>query len=399
MNRSSWFLALGLALAPMLAAQAAPPRVSNGLVGEWHLDLSGNAAPDTSGFGRNGAVVGGAASSWGWLGTGADLSGGKYVEVPNSSNLNVGTGSFTVAAWVRLAAPSSSGVKTLIENRGDGAGRGYAFGIDQGRNLLLQLNDGSAWANHVSDGSVSLAPNRWHHIAAVVNRSAAPYTISFYVDGRRATAQPTPTAANLDNTTRPFLIGGHKDTASYRFNDRADEVLVYNRALPADAGGGLGDIMFPGRTSYQPTYWNDGGTRQRYNNCYNYANGRATNTFAQPGRASGGGQAGSMSCAAVRAAAERDGLEPLADSAINATSYKNVVALVVAPGYDYHWYRRDGNGKWTHKPGQTAATNRDNSGNEIADPRNANRGPYSDFCGFYRVWSDSIEGSGHEQVN
>lgn len=399
MNRSSWFLALGLALAPMLAAQAAPPRVSNGLVGEWHLDLSGNAAPDTSGFGRNGTVIGGAASSWGWLGTGADLSGGKYVEVPNSGNLNVGTGSFTVAAWVRLAAPGSSGVKTLIENRGDGAGRGYAFGIEQGRNVLLQLNDGSAWTNHVSDGSVSLAPNRWHHVAAVVNRSAAPYTISFYVDGRRATAQPTPTAANLDNTTRPFLIGGHKDTASYRFNDRADEVLVYNRALPADAAGGLGDIMFPGRTAYQPTYWNDGGTRQRYNNCYNYANGRATNTFAQPGRASGGGQAGSMSCAAVRAAAERDGLEPIADTAINATSYKNVVALVVAPGYDYHWYRRDGNGKWTHKPGQTAATNRDNSGNEIADPRNANRGPYSDFCGFYRVWSDSIEGSGHEQVN
>ena len=61
------------------------------------------------------------------------------------------------AAWVRLAAPGSSTVKTLIENRGAGTGRGYSFAIDQGRNLLLQLNDGSAYTNYVSDGSVGLA--------------------------------------------------------------------------------------------------------------------------------------------------------------------------------------------------------------------------------------------------
>lgn len=398
MNRSSWFLALGLALTPLFAAHAAPPRVTNGLVGEWHLDLSGNSAPDTSGFGRNGTVLGGSASSWGWLGTSADLSGGKYVEVPNSSNLNFGTGSFTLAAWVRMAAPGSSAVKTLIENRGDGSGRGYSFGVDQGRNVLLQLNDGTTWANYTSDGSLSLAPNRWHHIAAVVNRSSAPYTISFYIDGRRTTAQPTPITANIDNTTRPFQIGGHISNASSRFSDRADEVLVYNRALPADATGGLGDIMAPGRTSFQSTYWNDGGTRQRNNNCYNYANNKATQTFAQPGRAAGS-MYSSITCAAVRAAAERDGLEPVADTQINASSYKNISALVVGPNWDYHWYRRDANGKWTHKPGGTAATNRDNSGNEITDPRTANRGNYTDFCGFYRVWSDSIEGSGHEQIN
>lgn len=398
MNRSSWFLALSLALAPSLAVHAAPPRVTNGLVGEWHLDLSGNTAYDTSGYARNGTVLGGTASSWGWLGTSADLSGGKYVEVPNSSNLNFGTGSFTLAAWIRMAAPTSSSVKTLIENRGGGSGRGYAFGVEQGRNVLLQLNDGTTWANYVSDGSLTMSPNRWHHVAAVVNRSSAPYTISFYIDGRRTTAQPSPMLANIDNTTLPFQIGGHMNIPSYRFSDRADEVLVYNRALPADASGGLGDIMAPGRTTFQPTYWNDGSTRQRNNNCYNYANARATNTFAQPGRAAGS-MYSSITCAAVHAAAVRDGLEPVADTLINASSYKNIAALVVGPNYDYHWYRRDSNGKWTHKPGGTAATNRDNSGNEITDPRTANRGAYTDFCGFFRVWSDSIEGSGHEQIN
>ncbi|MBX9399986.1 LamG domain-containing protein [Lysobacter sp. BMK333-48F3] len=398
MNRSSWFLALGLALAPCFAVHAAPPRVTQGLVGEWHLDLSGTTAFDTSGYGRNGTLVGGTASSWGWLNTAGDFSGGKYAQVPNSANLNFGTGSFTLAAWVRMASPSSSSVKTIIDNRASGAGRGYSFTVYNGQHLLLQLNNGTTWDNYVSNGSRTLSPNRWHHVAVAVNRSTSPATISFYIDGYRTTDQQTPRLDNIDNFDGPFLIGGHKDIASYRFSDRIDEVLVYNRSLIPDTAGGIGQIMAPGRTAFQPTYWNDGSTRQRNNNCYNYANNKATNTFAQPGRAAGAMYT-SLSCTAVVAAANRDGLEPVAATQINDLSHKNIAALVVAPGYDYHWYRRDANGKWTHKPGGTAATNRDNSGNEILDPRNANRGPYSDFCGFYRVWSDSIEGAGHEQVN
>jgi hypothetical protein len=53
---------------------------------------------------------------------------------------------------------------------------------------------------------------------------------------------------------------------------------------------------------------------------------------------------------------------------------------------------------WTHKPGQTAATNLDNSGNVITDPRTANRGVYTDFCGFFRLWSDITQGYGHENI-
>ena len=39
-------------------------------------------------------------------------------------------------------------------------------------------------------------------------------------------------------------------------------------------------------------------------------------------------------------------------------------------------------GRWTHKPGGTEATDLDNSGNPISDPRTADRGGYTDFCGF-----------------
>ena len=47
----------------------------------------------------------------------------------------------------------------------------------------------------------------------------------------------------------------------------------------------------------------------------------------------------------------------------------HLVALVIAPGWDFHWYRKGPDGMWSHKPGQTPVTNVDNSGNPIIDPR------------------------------
>jgi hypothetical protein len=65
------------------------------------------------------------------------------------------------------------------------------------------------------------------------------------------------------------------------------------------------------------------------------------------------------------------------------------VALVSDPGVDYHWYRLDSNGRWSHKPGNTDATDVDASGNLITDPKTADRDygryNYSTFCGYFYV--------------
>lgn len=131
--------------------------------------------------------------------------------------------------------------------------------------------------------------------------------------------------------------------------------------------------------AYNPAFWNTP-ARQPYNNCYNYANNRATNTFAQPGRATGK-PITNLSCAGVQPSAQSDGLIPSAGFAAPLAAGKGwYVALVIWPGVDYHWYRQDNVGCWSHKPGQTAARDTDNSGNKIADPKTCNRGNYTDFC-------------------
>ncbi len=140
---------------------------------------------------------------------------------------------------------------------------------------------------------------------------------------------------------------------------------------------------------YEPAWWNVP-ARQPVNNCYNYATNYRTDTFAQPGRAAGS-EYTSLTCPAVGVAAVADDLisDPTADN--NCPAYGHLVALVIAPGWDFHWYRKGKDGMWTHKPGGTPATNVDNAGHVITDPRTADRGPYTDFCQFMIVMHGHIK--------
>src|SRR5262249_10256551 len=127
------------------------------------------------------------------------------------------------------------------------------------------------------------------------------------------------------------------------------------------------------------------------NNCYNYANNKVTNTFAQPGRGSGSMFA-TLTGQDVGAAAVRDGLESLASAgAPQETPIDgHFVALVIWPGQDYHWYRLDDATQWSHKPGHTPARDYDNSYKPITDPTMCDRGPYTDFIGFFHSYPNAI---------
>jgi hypothetical protein len=133
---------------------------------------------------------------------------------------------------------------------------------------------------------------------------------------------------------------------------------------------------------FNPRFWNSDPYVLRNNNCYNYARNWRTNTFAQPGKASGC-YPYPMDCSDVMSAAICDGLRKRCDCLSEEEYPRRLMALVVDPGNDYHWYRKQKEGFWGHKPGKTPAKNVDNSGNVITDPRSCDRGGYTDFCGFF----------------
>jgi hypothetical protein len=114
-----------------------------------------------------------------------------------------------------------------------------------------------------------------------------------------------------------------------------------------------------------------------------------------------------MVCTDIAAAAVSDGLEAVPPSGV-CPDDKVLVALFVDPDdpmRDYHWYRQDSDGMWSHKPGGTQATNLDQSGNPITNPETADRThpfyplDYTDFCGYFCSCSSSSQGNGYEDID
>lgn len=67
-------------------------------------------------------------------------------------------------------------------------------------------------------------------------------------------------------------------------------------------------------------------------------------------------------------------------------------SLSLLGGWDFHWYRQDDDGTWSHKPGRTPSRRTDESGNIIIDPRTANRGDYKYIIGCWCV-EDRYQGT------
>ena len=149
---------------------------------------------------------------------------------------------------------------------------------------------------------------------------------------------------------------------------------------------------------FEPILWNDGGDIQKSTNCYAYMLNRRTGFEIghklQPGELSGDplNTAEDINVSKiielVRADADIAGFyfeESDPRSTCPDGTYK--VALVVDPGVDYHWYRQNPDGTWSHKPGHLEATDVDASGKPVYDPSVADRDygfpNYTEFGGFY----------------
>ncbi|KAL0482131.1 insoluble matrix shell protein [Acrasis kona] len=137
-------------------------------------------------------------------------------------------------------------------------------------------------------------------------------------------------------------------------------------------------------TVYSPERWK--GLEEGFNNCYNYASDVCTYHFSSPGLGSGK-EFTVVSCEDVWPASIRDGLVPLSNKTSppfrNQPKLGHYVSLVIWPETDFHWYRKDLGGFWSHKPGNIEVRDVDASGNKIADPDKADIKPYTEICGYY----------------
>lgn len=187
--------------------------------------------------------------------------------------------------------------------------------------------------------------------------------------------------ADADSTLEQFLLG----TAPAHISRREVDLIAGEIAKNVKSGAGniLRRLTLEGAPSFDAAKWNNDPNVQANNNCYNYANDIITNTFAQPGHGSGTDGPIPPDCGGTGAAAARDGELPVANPNQSFAEGQLIALVTSASWQDYHWYRRDGNNLWSHKPGSTPARNVDNSGQTISSPETCDRGPYESFCGYF----------------
>ena len=273
-------------------------------------------------------------------------------------------------SWVVAGGDADELIREISRNRGALTDRGAGYAGLGFRGVELELlSDETATAHDLPaefkvGAGGSQDDGRSFDLAERIIRSMRKYAPSSPL-----TDSPTP----LDQDLETYVLGLLQSRAPSGTQSELDGAAP--AATPTDV------TCYIERGKFNPGFWNTP-TVQPYNNCYNYASNWRTNTFAQPGKGAGS-QYTALTCPEVSRAALSDGCHRRFDCFPDAEKPRWLMAMVVAPGYDYHWYRLQQDGFWGHKPGGTAARNTDNNGSIIVNPETCARGPYTQFCGYF----------------
>ena len=146
--------------------------------------------------------------------------------------LNMGTGSFTLEAWIRpdTLPGLGGGWSGIISKKVNTPNHhpGYTLAMfntgNQAGKVVFQTHDTTAKWHHAPTSTRPLNDRKWHHVVVVFDTQDRRQQL--YIDGALDAQAPVATGS-LDNTAS-FNIGV---LGSTRFRGLIDEVSVYKRAL------------------------------------------------------------------------------------------------------------------------------------------------------------------------
>lgn len=138
------------------------------------------------------------------------FSGTAYMHFMSTPSLQMGTGDFTIEAWVYLVTGSQENV---ICSKGTGSSDGLFFAFDPDRRLRL------TYANTATTRSAAVNTGVWHHVAC----SRASGTTRVFLNG----AQFTSTTLNPNlNDTGGFRIGRGRGSSSNYLSGHLQDLRV-----------------------------------------------------------------------------------------------------------------------------------------------------------------------------
>lgn len=241
--------------------------VPNGIVSWWKGE--GNAA-DVMGV-SNATVQGGAAFAEGRVGQAFSFNGvDQYVEENSPpSALNIGTQSWTIAAWVQTSYAGASAQEIVsryacgwnCQQNNAGAAL-YELNLDETGRAQFSVRSTPHTQGFTATDTLDIRDGKWHFVAGVLDRAVSE--IRIIVDGHVRTTVSSAGLEEISDVGSPLEIGrqfkqGWGSPGNY-FNGLIDEVAIFNRELSAQEiystyVSGMGGIcldLVPDQFSFEP---------------------------------------------------------------------------------------------------------------------------------------------------
>jgi hypothetical protein len=223
------------------AATVAPPpngTLKDSLVAHWSFDeQAGQTVHDKVGGndGTRGADANAGSDDPTWKPASdckvngcLDFATGDYANFgdPGDGSLDVGTGDFSMSAWVKT---SDSTVWKFVQQKGATSvgSNGYSWSIEIDGRQRLRISNG-AYRSEVNS-STAISDGNWHYLAVSADRDG---NATFYVDGRPDGKVDISQSAGDASTSIPFYVS--RMESNNQFIGLIDEVKIYNAALTAD---------------------------------------------------------------------------------------------------------------------------------------------------------------------
>lgn len=152
-----------------------------------HLTFDGDLN-DTSGKSHNGTAVGNIPFATGAIGQSAGFSttaatGRNYITMGAPTDLNFGTGDFTISFWIKYTQRSSDPAVIANKDWGSGGNQGWVF-APSGTGLKWNVAD-STRTRRDSPGLGPLNDGQWHHYITTFHRADRATT---FIDGVQVNA-------------------------------------------------------------------------------------------------------------------------------------------------------------------------------------------------------------------
>ena len=196
--------------------------LTDNLISVWHMNNNSQDSWGTNHGTAYGAVFDATVKK---LGSHAGIVDGvdDYIYVPASSSLNIGSGDFSVQAWINISqAGTDKGIVVMDD------GLSVISMYMTAANLVKFVARDSGGDAAIASSATTISIDTWYHIVGV--RSGT--TVKIYVNGALE-GSTTNAALGAITTTDHWHIGvsvDGTDTHARWFKGRLDEVAIASRA-------------------------------------------------------------------------------------------------------------------------------------------------------------------------